>query len=57
MNSEVQNALKDPTVAERLARKGMTITGQGPAEFKAFTQKEIERWRRVVKENGITAGS
>jgi tripartite-type tricarboxylate transporter receptor subunit TctC len=57
MNSELQKALKDPSVAERLAAQGMTITGQGPAEFKAFTQKEIERWRKVVKDNGISAGS
>jgi tripartite-type tricarboxylate transporter receptor subunit TctC len=57
MNAEIQKALKDPTVAERLAAQGMTITAQGPAEFRAFTQKEIERWRKVVKENGITAGS
>jgi tripartite-type tricarboxylate transporter receptor subunit TctC len=57
MNTEIQKALKDPAVAERLAAQGMTITGQGPADFKAFMQKEIERWRKVVKENGISAGS
>jgi tripartite-type tricarboxylate transporter receptor subunit TctC len=57
MNAEIQKALKDPAVAERLAAQGMTITGQGPADFKAFMQKEIERWRKVVKENGISAGS
>jgi tripartite-type tricarboxylate transporter receptor subunit TctC len=57
MNAEVQKALKDPAVAERLVAQGMTITGQGPAEFKAFMQKEIERWGKIVKENGISAGS
>jgi tripartite-type tricarboxylate transporter receptor subunit TctC len=57
MNAEVQKALKDPAVAERLSAQGMTITGQGPAEFKAFMQKEIDRWSKVVKENGISAGS
>jgi tripartite-type tricarboxylate transporter receptor subunit TctC len=57
MNAEIQKALKDPAVAERLAAQGMTITGQGPADFKAFMQKEIERWSKVVKENGISAGS
>jgi tripartite-type tricarboxylate transporter receptor subunit TctC len=35
----------------------MASTGQGPAAFKAFMQKEIERWGKVVKENGISAGS
>jgi tripartite-type tricarboxylate transporter receptor subunit TctC len=57
MNAEVQKALKDPAVAERLGAQGMTITGQGPVEFKAFMQKEIDRWSKVVKENGISAGS
>ena len=57
MNAEVQKALKDPAVAERLSAQGMTITGQDPAEFKAFMQKEIDRWGKVVKENGISTGS
>jgi tripartite-type tricarboxylate transporter receptor subunit TctC len=57
MNAEVQRALKDPAVAERLNAQGMTITGQGPKEFSAFMQKEIERWRKIVKDNQITAGS
>jgi tripartite-type tricarboxylate transporter receptor subunit TctC len=57
MNAEIQKALKDPAVAERLAAQGMTITGQGPAAFKPYMQKEIDRWRKVVKDNGISAGS
>ena len=57
MNAEIQKALKEPAVAERLSAQGMAITGQGPAEFKAFMQKEIDRWSKVVKENGISAGS
>ena len=56
MNSEVQKALKDPMVAERLAAQGMTVTGQGPAEFKSFMQKELDRWGKIVKQNRITAG-
>ncbi len=56
MNAEVQKALKDPMVAERLAAQGMTVTGQGPAEFKSFMQKELDRWGKIVKQNRITAG-
>jgi tripartite-type tricarboxylate transporter receptor subunit TctC len=56
MNAEVQKALKEPSVAERLSEQGMTVTGQGPAEFSAFMKKEVERWARIVKENRITAG-
>jgi len=57
MNAEIQKALKDPGVAERLGAQGMTITGQGPAEFGAFMQKEVARWSKIVKENRISAGS
>ncbi len=57
MNAEIQKALKDPAVAERLGAQGMTITGQGPAEFSAFMKKEVERWSKIVKENRITAGT
>jgi tripartite-type tricarboxylate transporter receptor subunit TctC len=58
MNDEIQKALKEPTVAERLGAQGMTITGgQGPAQFTAFIRKEVERWSKVVKENRISAGN
>ncbi len=57
MNAEVQKALKDPAVAERLAAQGMTVTGQGPAEFKSFMQKELDRWSKIVKQNRISAGN
>jgi tripartite-type tricarboxylate transporter receptor subunit TctC len=57
MHAEIQKALKDPMVEERLTAQGMTITGQGPAEFTAFIKREVERWSKIVKENQITAGN
>ena len=57
MHDELQKALKDPAVAERLAAQGMTVTGQGPAEFGAFMKKEVERWSKIVKEHRISAGT
>ena len=57
MNAEIQKALKEPAVAERLNAQGMTVTGQGPAEFSAFMKKEVERWSKIVKENRISAGT
>jgi tripartite-type tricarboxylate transporter receptor subunit TctC len=57
MNAEIQKALKDPGVAERLSAQGMTITGQGPAEFSAFMKKEVERWSKIIKDNRISAGT
>jgi tripartite-type tricarboxylate transporter receptor subunit TctC len=57
MNAEIQKALKEPAVAERLTAQGMTITGQGPAEFRAFMKKEVDRWSKIVKDNRISAGT
>ena len=57
MNTELQKTLKDPAVAERLAAQGMTVTGQGPAEFKSFMQKELDRWSKIVKQSKIIAGT
>lgn len=57
MHAEIQKALKEPAVAERLGAQGMTVTGQGPAEFSAFMKKEVERWSKIVKENRISAGT
>ena len=34
MHAEIQKALKEPAVAERLGAQGMTVTGQGPADGK-----------------------
>jgi tripartite-type tricarboxylate transporter receptor subunit TctC len=58
MNAELQKALKEPAVAERLVAQGMTVASdQGPAEFTAFMKKEVDRWGKIVKENRITAGN
>jgi tripartite-type tricarboxylate transporter receptor subunit TctC len=57
MHAEIQKALKEPAVAERLGAQGMTVTGQGPAEFSAFMKKEVERWSKIVKESRISAGT
>ena len=57
MNTEVQKSVEEPAVAERLAAQGMTVTGQGPAEFKSFMQKELDRWSKIVKQNRISAGT
>ena len=48
--------VQQPAMKERLAGMGFTPTGLGPAEFEAILRKDIERWRQIIKERGITAG-
>ncbi len=53
---ELKKALKDKTVAEKLAAQGMEIVGAGPEESTKFLKGEIDRWAKVVKDNRIKAG-
>jgi tripartite-type tricarboxylate transporter receptor subunit TctC len=45
-------ALKDPSVAERLASEGAEPVGDTPAEFAAFVKSEIALWGKVIRESG-----
>jgi len=53
-NREIAEVLKLPQVRRRLANEGMEPGGGSPEEFKAFITKQVNKWRRVVKEAHIT---
>lgn len=48
-------ALGDADVRERIRSLGMEIVGSSPDEFRAYLDSEMDRWGRVVRENGIRA--
>jgi tripartite-type tricarboxylate transporter receptor subunit TctC len=56
MNEELNKALKDPAVAQKLTEQGIELAGGGPEVLDKFLHSEIARWAAVVKENGIKAG-
>ena len=56
MTEELQKALKDPGVRDKLTQQGMEITGAGPEETEKFVRGEMTRWAQVVRDNGIRAG-
>ncbi len=56
MNEELNKALKNPAVAEKLTGQGMDIVGGPPEELDRFVRGEIARWAQVVKDNHIKAG-
>ena len=56
MNEELDKALKDPGVAQKLSEQGIDIVGGGPEALDKFLRTEITRWAVVVKDNGIKAG-
>jgi tripartite-type tricarboxylate transporter receptor subunit TctC len=52
-NKEIGVVLQRPDVRRRLANEGMVPGGGSPEEFKAFITKQVNKWRRVVKEANI----
>ena len=53
INSEVNAVLKDPEVAKIFAQQGAAPTGGTPADLGAYIKKDIDLWRRVIREAGI----
>lgn len=54
LHAELVAALQSPDLKDRFAQQGFDVVGNTPEEFAAFQKKEIERWRVVVKQKGLT---
>jgi len=50
---ELEKALKQPDIVQRLAATGFEPVGSTPAAFADFVRKDIERWARVIRDAGI----
>ncbi len=57
MNEEIAAALKKPEVRDKLAAQGIDIVGGTPDAAKAFIDRQIDTWAKVVKDNGIKSDS
>ena len=53
LNAEVNLALKQPEVAERLAGLGMTPVGGTPEQFGAFIRTDIDKWTKLIQARNI----
>ena len=53
LNEEVQKALADPEVRERLNAQGLTVRGTSPEELGAATRAQLAKYARVMKEANI----
>ena len=54
LNAEINSALRQSDVRERLAMTGFDPHTGSPAEFAEFVRAEVGKWARVVKATGIT---
>ena len=49
LNSELNAALKDPQVKERLTQAGNELMGGTPREAHDFIRADIERWKKIIR--------
>ena len=53
LNAEINKAMQDPEVRDRLGSQGVDFVGGTPDEAQKFMRYEIERWARVAKITGM----
>jgi tripartite-type tricarboxylate transporter receptor subunit TctC len=54
LNAELVKAISAPDMKAYFASQGFFVGGNSPAEFRAFIDKEIPKWARIVKEANVT---
>jgi hypothetical protein len=55
LHKEIVATLKEPAIAERMARAGLEPVGDSPAEFAQYLKDEAAKWGKLVKSAGIKA--
>jgi tripartite-type tricarboxylate transporter receptor subunit TctC len=53
LNAEINKAMQDPELRERLGGQGVDFVGGTPEEAEKFLRGEIERWREIAKTTGM----
>jgi len=54
INKATIDALRSPELKAKLAEQGSEPVGDTPAEFKAFIDSELVKWRKLVEISGAT---
>ena len=55
LNTEIVRALQSPDVKELLFKQGLEVRTSTPAEFGAYIKSEFDKWKKVIKDAGISA--
>ena len=55
MHADTAAVLAEPAIKGRLEELGLVVVGSTPEELGRFHKAEMEKWRPVIKEAGITA--
>ncbi|GAB2885734.1 Bug family tripartite tricarboxylate transporter substrate binding protein [Paralcaligenes ginsengisoli] len=57
LNLDINKALQDKKVQDKLKKMAITIGGGTTAEFEAFFREQVSKWARVVKTAGISVNN
>jgi tripartite-type tricarboxylate transporter receptor subunit TctC len=55
LNRKLRDTLADPAVVARFEKGGLDAVTNSPSEYAEFLGKELEKWRRVIRERNIRA--
>jgi len=53
LNRIATEAMRDPTVKQKLASQGAELVGDTPDHFRGFIADEIAKWAKVIRDAGI----
>jgi tripartite-type tricarboxylate transporter receptor subunit TctC len=53
LHSEINKAIRTPSVTENFMKQGNEIVGEGPQAFSHYFREEVRRWDEVIKAAGI----
>jgi tripartite-type tricarboxylate transporter receptor subunit TctC len=57
LNGEIIAMLQTPEVKARITREGADPVGSSPEQWSARFKNEVEKWAKVVKSAGLSAGN
>jgi tripartite-type tricarboxylate transporter receptor subunit TctC len=55
LNGAIKKAVRTELFQKRSQDEGLIISTGAPEELDAYVRAEIERWKKIVSENKITA--
>jgi tripartite-type tricarboxylate transporter receptor subunit TctC len=55
LNTEIANAIKAPLMQERMAGEGLDPAGGPPQQFRDVLNRDVPKWKKVVKEANVKA--
>src|SRR6478736_662201 len=53
LNKAAGEAIKDPTVVEKLASQGAILVGDAPEHYRDYIDSETKKWAKVITDAGV----